>query len=163
MGFHSSKTRQAWSIPQADLSTLRGALQSRVNFVRRLTSRSGSSTTSILIAAPNGSPIRSPPSPGIGRESRLPSARAVPDCGSRRMDTKKGHARPIDLACRSAWFPIDVASITGIHWRHGCPICSGAPRGQVPKPHRGAPRARDLTAKAQVQLQPIRRQTGGPR
>jgi hypothetical protein len=27
MGFHSSKTRQAWSILQADLSTVRGALQ----------------------------------------------------------------------------------------------------------------------------------------
>ena len=27
MGFHSSKTRRAWSIPQSNLSTLRGALQ----------------------------------------------------------------------------------------------------------------------------------------
>ena len=30
--------------------------------------------------------------------------------------------------------------------RHGRPICSGAPRSQSPKPHRGAPEARGLTA-----------------
>ena len=36
--------------------------------------------------------------------------------------------------------------------RHGCPICSAAPSGQAPKPHRGAPKARGLTAKARTEL-----------
>ena len=54
-----------------------------------------------------------------------------------------------------------LASIVRIHWRHGCPICSVAPRSQAPKPHRGAPKARGFTARARTELPSIRRQTDG--
>jgi hypothetical protein len=54
--------------------------------------------------------------------------------------------------------PSMLASVARIHWRHGCPICSAAPSGQVPKPHRGAPKARDLTAKARTGLPSTRRE-----
>ena len=52
-----------------------------------------------------------------------------------------------------------LTSIVSVHWRHGCPTCSVAPSGQVPKPLCGAPKARDLTAKARTELPSIRRGT----
>jgi hypothetical protein len=39
------------------------------------------------------------------------------------------------------------------------PNCSAAPSGQVPQPLRGAPKARDLTAKARTELPFTRRET----
>jgi hypothetical protein len=47
-------------------------------------------------------------------------------------------ARRQGLARRSHGSPPMPASIAKIHWRHGCPTCSVAPRSQPPKPHRGA-------------------------
>jgi hypothetical protein len=47
--------------------------------------------------------------------------------------------------------PISL-SITGSHWRHGRPTCSGALSGQAPKPRSGAPKARGLTANARTEL-----------
>jgi hypothetical protein len=51
-----------------------------------------------------------------------------------------------------------LTSIASTHSRHGCPFSSAASSGQVPKPLRGAPKARDLTAKARTELLFIRRQ-----
>src|SRR5438445_13046887 len=44
-----------------------------------------------------------------------------------------------------------VAVITGVHRRHGRPVCSAAPSSQAPTPHSGAPKARGLTAKARTE------------
>ena len=63
--------------------------------------------------------------------------------------------RSVEIQASSGDAPSMPTSIACLHWRHGCPICSAAPSGQLPKPHRGAPKARDLTPKAWTELPSI--------
>ena len=77
--------------------------------------------------------------------------------------TKRRNSNSTDRALTARSVPSMLPSIARIHWRHGCPICLVAPRSQAPKPHRGAPKARDLTAKARTELPSIRRKTNSRR
>ncbi len=77
-----------------------------------------------------------------------PTSRHARDAGNReRMIDNAAMKRP-PVAATNLGDPLRrkacdmLASIARIHWRHGCPTCSVAPRSQAPKPHRGAPKAR---------------------
>jgi hypothetical protein len=96
---------------------------------------------------------------GEGRASLLPShRRAITDILACRTEALGGcERRPKSaLFCRHmnlrSQLPPIALSITGSHWRHGRPTCSGALSGQAPKPRSGAPKARGLTANARTEL-----------
>jgi hypothetical protein len=78
---------------------------------------------------------------------------------ARRFQREKSRTRPsTDWAMTAAEGPpfsflqFRCRSIRQTHCGHGRPICSGAPRSQSPKPHRGAPKARGLTASGSTEL-----------